>query len=74
VLAGLIVLILRQQFGELICLLAVPLYYVCSQSILHTEYRYVLVIHYFLFVIAAAAIQRIVCVVRDTWGAKDSTV
>jgi 4-amino-4-deoxy-L-arabinose transferase-like glycosyltransferase len=74
VLAGLIVLILRQQFGELICLLAVPLYYFCSQSILHTEYRYVLVIHFFLFVIAAVAIQRIVCVVRDSWRAKDSTV
>jgi hypothetical protein len=37
-------------------LLAVPAYYLCFQSALHTEYRYVLAVHYFLFAIAAVAI------------------
>lgn len=64
VLAGLIILMFWRQFRELVVLLAVPVYYFCTQSVLHTEYRYVLVIHYFLFVIAAVAIYRIVCVVR----------
>lgn len=39
-------------------LLVVPAYFFCVQSALHTEYRYVLVIHYFLFVFVAAAIYR----------------
>jgi hypothetical protein len=35
-------------------LLIVPLYYLLIQSTLHTEFRYTLPIHYFLFVFAAA--------------------
>ncbi|HEV2861654.1 MAG TPA: glycosyltransferase family 39 protein [Pyrinomonadaceae bacterium] len=37
-------------------LVVVPAYYVCVQSALHTEYRYVLAIHYFLFAFAAFAV------------------
>ncbi len=37
-------------------LLLVPAYYVGVQSSLHTEYRYVLAIHYFLFIIAAVTL------------------
>lgn len=40
-----------------LCVLAiVPFYYFCVQSALHTEYRYVLAIHYFLFVVVAVAL------------------
>ncbi len=65
VLAGLLILIWRRQFAVLAILVAVPFYYSCTQSILHTEYRYVLTLHYFLFVIAAVAIRQI-----GSWGAE----
>ncbi|MCA1591165.1 MAG: glycosyltransferase family 39 protein [Acidobacteria bacterium] len=42
----------------LIVLLVVPVYYFCVQSILHTEYRYVLALHYFLFILAAVSFYR----------------
>jgi hypothetical protein len=63
VVGGLILLGLRRQGRVLAILLALPLYYFCVQSVLHTEYRYVLTLHYFLFVLAALGIYRIVC-----WG------
>ena len=64
VVGGLILLALRRQGSVLAILLAVPVYYFCVQSALHTEYRYVLTIHYFLFVLAAVAIHRIVSWMR----------
>jgi hypothetical protein len=36
----------------LLVLLIVPAYYLSVQSALHTEYRYILAIHYFLLAIA----------------------
>ena len=54
------ILIYQRKFQCLAILLVVPCYYFCTQSVLHTEYRYVLVIHYFLFVLAAVAIYSIV--------------
>jgi 4-amino-4-deoxy-L-arabinose transferase-like glycosyltransferase len=69
VVAGLILLTLRRQGSVLTILLAVPVYYFCVQSVLHTEYRYVLTIYYFLFVLAAVAIHRIVSVVRKRFRA-----
>jgi hypothetical protein len=59
VLIGIAILAYRRQFQILGILLAVPFYYFCTQSALHTEYRYVLVIHYFLFVLAAVGIYTI---------------
>jgi len=53
------ILVYRRQFQTLVLLLAVPGYYFCTQSALHTEYRYVLVIHYFLFVLAAVAVYTV---------------
>ena len=58
------ILFYRRQFQTLALLLAVPCYYFCTQSALHTEYRYVLVIHYFLFVLAAVAVYTIAISVR----------
>ena len=54
------ILIYRHQFQTLAILLVVPCYYFCAQSALHTEYRYVLVLHYFLFILAAVTIYSIV--------------
>ena len=64
VITGLILLALRKQVTVLAILLAVPVYYFCVQSVLHTEYRYVLTLHYFLFVLAASAIYQILKWVR----------
>jgi hypothetical protein len=52
---GLFLLCLARQRLALMILLAVPVYYMCVQSVFHTEYRYILPIHYFLFVLAAIA-------------------
>ncbi|HKP47258.1 MAG TPA: glycosyltransferase family 39 protein [Pyrinomonadaceae bacterium] len=50
---GLIVLIKRKQWVPLAVLTIVPIYYMCVQSALWTEFRYILSMHYFLFVLAA---------------------
>jgi hypothetical protein len=55
---GLLILIFARQRNAIVLLLNVPVYYLCIQSALHTEYRYVLVIHYFLFVLVAVALYR----------------
>jgi 4-amino-4-deoxy-L-arabinose transferase-like glycosyltransferase len=59
VLIGAGLMIYQRQIHALAILLVVPFYYFCIQSALHTEYRYVLVIHYFLFVLAAFALYTI---------------
>ena len=56
-LAGLVLLLLARRTRELVALLTVPLYFLCLQSALHTEYRYVLAVHYLLFVVAAVALN-----------------
>jgi hypothetical protein len=56
VIAGLALLALSRRGDALLILLAVPVYYVCSHSLLHTEYRYILVIHYFLVIAAATTV------------------
>lgn len=56
-LCGLFLLIRRRQHQTLALLLIVPAYYLCFQSLLHTEYRYVLAIHYFLFVLVALSLH-----------------
>ena len=60
------ILLYRRHFQKLAILLVVPCYYFCTQSALHTEYRYVLVIHYFLFVLAAVAVYSIACRIRQS--------
>lgn len=58
-LAGLVILIWRRSWHVLTLSLSVPVYYFCFQSLLHTEYRYVLAVHYFLFVLAGVAIYEV---------------
>lgn len=57
-LAGVVLLAREKKWRALVLLLAVPVYYLCAQSALHTEYRYVLAVHYFLFVAAAVSLWR----------------
>jgi hypothetical protein len=55
---GLILLIRARRPSAIILLLTVPAYFMCVQSALHTEYRYVLAIHYFLFILVAVALYQ----------------
>jgi len=70
VLIGAGILIYQRQFQSLAILLVVPCYYFCTQSALHTEYRYVLVIHYFLFVLAAVGVYTIGCKLKQRLSRK----
>jgi hypothetical protein len=66
-LAGLVLLFHARRTRSLAALVAVPVYYLCAQSALHTEYRYVLAVHYFLFVVAAVALYQAGLAARHVW-------
>lgn len=53
---GILLLLLKGQRGAVIILLAVPVYYLCAQSPLWTEFRYVMALHYFLLILASASL------------------
>jgi hypothetical protein len=53
---GLLVLILRKQTAALLILPVVPIYFMTVQSAVHTEYRYVIAVTYFLFAFAGVAL------------------
>jgi hypothetical protein len=53
---GLGLLIIRRHSRALIILSVVPVYFFCVQSIVHTEYRYVLAVNYFLFALAGVCV------------------
>ena len=67
-LLGLFLLLRAGRRRALAALVTVPLYYLCVQSALHTEYRYVLAVHYFLFVVAAAALCHTWPAARRAWS------
>ncbi len=48
----------RRRWRELLILLVVPVYYLTIQSLLHTEYRYVIAVQYFLAVFVAVTVAR----------------
>jgi uncharacterized metal-binding protein len=54
---GLVLLIWRRRRLALILLLVVPVYFFLVQSIVHTEYRYVLAVDYFLFALAGVTVS-----------------
>ena len=64
VLIGIGVLICKRRWLELAILLAVPAYYLFVQSALHTERRYVYVIHFFFLVLVGVAMCWIFKIVR----------
>ncbi|HYX29387.1 MAG TPA: glycosyltransferase family 39 protein [Pyrinomonadaceae bacterium] len=53
---GLLILIFRKQGVTLLVLSVVPIYFFLMQSLVHTEYRYVLAVTYFLFAFAGIAV------------------
>lgn len=62
ILIGALALALLRRGRALAILLAVPLYYLCIHSALHTEYRYILAMHHFLFVMGAVSLY-LICVI-----------
>jgi hypothetical protein len=56
---GIGILIMFNHGKALLILLAVPVYYLCTHAAFSTEYRYILAIHYFLFIISAATIYSV---------------
>lgn len=55
-LLGVFILVAARRWALLMVLLAIPAYYFCVQSALHTEYRYILALNHFQFVFAAVAV------------------
>jgi hypothetical protein len=62
---GLLLVVLARRSHALLLLLGVPLYYLIAQAPLHTEYRYVIAIQYFLLVFVAVALY---CLTRVSWN------
>lgn len=71
---GLAILIKRRKWATIIFLLGVPAYYFCFQSMLHTEYRYVLAIHYFLFVLVGVTLYEASRFLRVFTGRRKSDI
>jgi hypothetical protein len=72
---GLALLIIKKQRKALIILAVVPVYFFCVQSIVHTEYRYVLAVDYFLFALAGVAVAWAINLVKTGYlflGARTS--
>jgi hypothetical protein len=59
VVLGFILMARQRDWQSLALLLAVPAYYLVVQSTLHTERRYVYVIHFFFLIFASAALWRL---------------
>lgn len=68
VVIGIALLALAGRWRALAILLVVPIYYLSVQSAFHTEYRYILAMHYFLFVMAATALFSFGLVLRQSLG------
>jgi hypothetical protein len=52
---GLLIVILKKQSSAIVALTVVPIYFFTVQSAVHTEYRYVIAVSYFLFAFAGIA-------------------
>lgn len=65
---GLVLLFARKHWGAFAILLVVPIYYLCVQSIVHTEYRYVLAVDYFLFAFVAITVEQTTILVMQKVG------
>ena len=59
VVVGLILMVRKRNWQSLAILLAVPAYYLVVQSTLHTERRYVYIIHFFFLILASEALWKI---------------
>ncbi len=67
---GLMLMIRNREWKSLLIVLTVPAYYLIVQSTLHTERRYVYVIHFFMLLLAAKTLHKIYQIARvSTVGA-----
>lgn len=66
-LMGVALLLLAGRRDVVLILLAVPAYYLCFQSVLHTEYRYVLAAQPFLYLMAAVSLYFSGLVIRRVY-------
>ncbi len=64
---GLGLLIVKKQRRPLIVLGVVAVYFFCVQSIVHTEYRYVLAVDYSLFALVGVAVAGMIDLVRTIY-------
>jgi hypothetical protein len=60
---GLLVVVFRKQSRALVILSIIPLYYFTVQSTVHTEYRYVLAVVYFMFAFTVVGIKEIATII-----------
>ncbi len=66
---GVLILILKKQRVAIVVLGVVPIYFFTVQSAVHTEYRYVIAVTYFLFAFAGVAVGCGVNILRQRLGA-----
>ena len=59
-LLGLLMLIIRREFRTLAILSVVPVYYLCVQSLIYTEYRFILAVPHFFLIFGAIGVCGIV--------------
>jgi hypothetical protein len=67
-LCGIALLLLAGRGRDILILLAVPAYYLCCQSFLHTEYRYVLAAQPFLYAMAGVTLYFVCLNIRRIIG------
>lgn len=65
---GLFLLMRNGRRGAAVILLAVPVYYLCVQSPLWTEFRYIMALHYFLLILASVTLYRIARALWQNWS------
>jgi hypothetical protein len=69
---GLVLLMIKRQWPALTILLVVPIYFFGVQSIVHTEYRYVLAVDYFMFALVGMTVSWVVNLVNSKLPARKS--
>jgi 4-amino-4-deoxy-L-arabinose transferase-like glycosyltransferase len=67
---GLFLLARGRHARAIAALATVPLYYLCVQSALHTEYRYVIFMQYFFLIPAALALMQAGLWTREKWSGR----
>jgi len=67
---GLFLLVRGRRTRALAALSVVPLYYLCVQSALHTEYRYVIFMQYFFLMSVGLALRQAGLWIRGKWSAR----
>jgi hypothetical protein len=65
ILLGIILLAFARKTKVLLILLAVPVYYLSTHAAFSTEYRYILALHCFLFMIAATTLYMTAVAIRE---------